>query len=491
MSSYKYFLACAIIVCGVSCTEEEDNPVNPDQDGKSIMTDVSGSTVVNYGNIELGVGKGDIVFEMNSQVITPQGKHWEYTLNCCAMGAATLKDGVQDNTTPVTNVTMINKGTITVHTHDLVEKYVDQIQSPENPGLRYKYLRLIGLYAGKNSKVVNDGVINVYFDHDPLVTPTIYVMGLIAGEGSEIINNGEINFYGMGSINTRLRGIGTYSDNINIVNNGLITADVSLADDSRAITTGGTLTNVVNEGTIRLRLPCSVYSMTRYGDTHLTNNGTIEITSTNVPEGYQALANAQNCIQCALYEPLQAVRTGMPPMINNGKIFLKMDESGTPNPNRKLYGMLFDLQDAVAENLNVTIVNTGSIQLDTPPNSTYEMAEASFSARMNAMSGACNVTLGTWKTKLRDFRTTRDLFQARCVKMDFSQGTLLLDADDSYENGTSYSIAPEDLMINLGAKMNLRYEYSGYDQLMVKPANENYSLNWDKEARTASLTKKN
>ncbi len=488
MKCYKSIIACSIILFGVSCTGE-DHPIYPDENGKSIMTDVSGSTVVNYGNIELGVGNDDLVFEMNSQVITPEGKHWEYTLNCCAMGAATLKDGVQDNTTPVTDVTMINKGTITIHTHDLVEKYVDQIQCPENPNLRYKYLRLIGLYAGKNSKVINDGVINVYFDHDPLVTPTIYVMGLIGGEGSEIINNGEINFYGLGSINTRIRGIGTYSDNINIVNNGLITADVAMADDSRAITTGGTLTNVVNEGTIRFRLPCTVYTMTRYGDTHLTNNGTIEVTSTSIPEEYQALANPQNCNQCAMYEPLQAVRTGMPPMINNGKIILKMDISGKPNPNRRLYGMLFDLQDAVAENLNVTIINTGSIELDDPSNGAYEMAEVSFSARMNATKGACNITLGTWKTKLRDFAKTRNLFQARCVKMDFSQATLLLDADDSYESGTSYSIAPEDLLINLGAKMNLRYEYSGYDQLTVKSANENYSLNWDKEAKTASLTK--
>lgn len=488
MKFFKSIVACAIILCAASCTKE-DHPITIDRGGKPMMTDVSGSTIVNYDNIELGVGKGDIVFEMNSQVITPEGKHWEYTLNCCAMGAATLKDGVQDNTTPVTNVTIINKGTITVHTHDLVEKYVDQIQCPENPNLRYKYLRLIALYAGKQSKVINDGVINVYFDHDPLVTPTIYVMGMIAGEGSEIINNGEINFYGMGSINTRIRGIGTYSDNINIVNNGLISADVAIADDSRAITTGGTFTNIVNEGTIRLRLPCSVYSMTRYGDNQLTNNGTIEITSTNVPEEYQALANPQNCIQCAMYDPLQKVRTGMPPMINNGNIILKMDVSGKPNPNRMLYGMLFDLQDAEAENLNVTIVNTGSILLDDPTNGEYTMAEAAFSARMNAVQGACNMTLGTWKTKLRDFAKTRNLFHARCLKMDFSQGTLLLDADDSYVSGTSYSIAPEDLMINLGAKMNLRYEYSGYDQLTVKPANENYSLNWDKESKTVSLTK--
>lgn len=487
--NYWRLLLFALVAGFASCVED-DNPVtpdNPDEKGPVMITSQSGTTLVNDKTIEVGTVDGDVMFEMISTVMTDKGRVQEFTLNCCGMGALMIEDGVQDMSVPVENVTLINKGTINIHTHDLVEKYKDEIQTPTNPDRKYKYLRLLALYAGKNSQVVNDGTINVYFDHDPNADTWIYVMGMIPGEGSTVVNNGEIHFYGNGSVATRMRAVATFADNISVENHGVITADVEMADDTRAVTTGGSFSKVYNDGFISLRLPGTITCLTRYGDTELTNDGTIEITCTSIPAGHISITDSINKIACALYEPLQATRTGMPPMINRGTITMTIE--GLDDPQRRAYGILFDLQGAGGQKLNPELINEGVIKVNNPDPATYEMAEAGFIARPNAVAGVCNITLNTWKTRLRDFSKTGDLFMARGLKMDFSQATLLLDADNSYVDGTSYSVAPEAIMNNVGGA-DYRFEYSGYDQMTIKAASDNYTLNWDKAAQTVSLEKK-
>ena len=482
-------LLAALVVGFASCTE--DNPIslnNPDEKEQVMITSESGSTLVNYKTINVGTVEGDVMFEMISTVMTDKGRVQEFTLNCCGMGALMIKDGVQDMSVPVENVTLINKGTINIHTHDLVEKYKDEIQTPTDPNRKYKYLRLLALYAGKNSQVVNDGTINIYFDHDPNSDTWVYVMGMIPGEGSKVVNNGEIHFYGNGSVSTRMRAVATFADNIAVENHGIITADVEMADDTRAVTTGGSFSEVYNDGLISLRLPGTITCLTRYGDTKLTNDGIIEITSTSIPAGHTSITDSLNKFACALYEPLQASRIGMPPMINRGTITMTIE--GLADSERRAYGILFDLQGTGGQKLNPVLINEGTIKVNNPDPDTYEMAEAGFIARPNATAGVCNITLNTWKTRLRDFRQARDLFKARGLKMDFSQATLLLDADNSYVDGTSYSVAPEALMDNAGGEA-YRFEYSGYDQMTIKSASDKYVLNWDKAAQTASLVRNN
>ncbi len=490
LNNIKYWrLLLVAIVAGFASCSQEDEPIVPDnpEKGEVMITSQSGTTLINNKTIEVGTVGGDVMFEMISTVMTDKGRVQEFTLNCCGMGALLIKDGVQDMSVPVENVILVNKGTINIHTHDLVEKYKDEIQTPTDPDRKYKYLRMLALYAGKNSMVVNDGVINVYFDHDPDADTWVYVMGMIPGEGSTVVNNGEIHFYGNGSVATRMRAVATFADNIAVENHGIITADVEMADDSRAVTTGGSFSEVYNDGYISLRLPGTITCITRYGDTKLTNDGTIEITSTSIPAGHTSITESINKFACALYEPLQASRTGMPPMINRGTITMTIE--GMADSERRAYGILFDLQGAGGQKLNPVLVNEGIIKVNNPDPATYEMAEAGFIARPNANTGVCNIKLNTWRTCLRDFSKTDDLFKARGLKMDFSEATLLLDTDDSYVDGTTYSVAPEALMNNVGGD-EYRFEYSDYDQMTIKAASDKYMLNWDKEAQTVSLSKK-
>lgn len=487
MKKISYILFASLLLFMASCSNDDDPIVDPEvgKEQLPIVTEESGSTIVNTKAMEIGSVMNDIVFDMVSTVMTSAGKVEERTLNCCGMGAATIVDGEQNLKASVENVTFINKGTITVHTKDLVEKYIDQIQSPENPELNYKYLRVIVMYGGKNNTLINEGIINIYFDHDPDITATVYVMAMAAGEGSSLLNKGEIHFYGNGSVATRMRGMATFGDAITTINDGLMTAEVGMADDSRMITTGGTQSNVMNNGTMKMKVPGTVCCMTRYGDSNLINNNLIEITSTCMPEGYTPVVGNENYVICAMYEALQDSRTAVSsPLINRGNIHVTLRGSNPVDSYRQGFGMLCDRQGKEeSKDFEVNIHNEGNIIVKQDGNQHYNLAEAGFFARN--LKRACHIKLGHWNTTLRDFSSTHDLFLLKGSKVDFTGGEISLSKEDGYIAGTAYNITPEALLYR--ADETHRYEYTGYENLTFTSRDAATSLVWDKEKQTVAL----
>lgn len=477
-----------------SCSEDEEPVFVPEEEEEILITGESGTTVVNTKDIVLGVSEDDVVFEMTSTILTTSGRVTETTLNCCAMAGINFTDNggmlAMDTLNTVEDVVLINRGTITIHTKDLVERYKDQIQTPDDPERPYTYLRLLAMFAGTNSTIINEGIINVYFDHDPSVTSTIYVMGMNGGGNSSMINNGEIHFYGNGSVATRLRGMATFGNSISAFNNGVMTAELDMCEDARMITTGGTKSNVINDGTMQMRLPGYILCMTRYGDSNLINNGVVDLTMVDLPEGYTAVGNAENPVVCAMYDPLSGGRTQMPSLVNRGSISIAIEGSERSNSVSQGYGMYCDLMGAGGGDLQVNVINDGSIKVSQSGPVDFRMAEAGFITRPAVREETCCIKLGRWNTTLRDFSQTQDLFYGQGVNMDFGGGELLLKKGEDYVDGTSYSVAPEALLYN-GGKTMFRYEYSGYENFDIKAADEsNVNLTWDKENNQVSLSDK-
>ena len=477
-----------------SCSEDEEPVFVPEEEEEILITGESGTTVVNTKDIVLGMSEDDVVFEMTSTILTTSGRVTETTLNCCAMAGINFTDNggmlAMDTLNMVEDVVLINRGTITIHTKDLVERYKDQIQTPDDPERPYTYLRLLAMFAGTNSTIINEGIINVYFDHDPSVTSTIYVMGMNGGGNSSMINNGEIHFYGNGSVATRLRGMATFGNSISAFNNGVMTAELDMCEDARMITTGGTKSNVINDGTMQMRLPGYILCMTRYGDSNLINNGVVDLTMVDLPEGYTAVGNAENPVVCAMYDPLSGGRTQMPSLVNRGSISIAIEGSERSNSVSQGYGMYCDLMGAGGGDLQVNVINDGSIKVSQSGPVDFRMAEAGFITRPAVREETCCIKLGRWNTTLRDFSQTQDLFYGQGVNMDFGGGELLLKKGEDYVDGTSYSVAPEALLYNGGRTM-FRYEYSGYENFDIKAADErNVNLTWDKENNQVSLSGK-
>jgi hypothetical protein len=470
---------------------EKEKLVGYYTDSKPLLLQQGDTVIVNYGDIEVGA---DVeVYEQFSTILDPQkGKYNEYTLNCNALGAIKLKDGddglkVQDMENGLQNVTLINRGTITVHTKDLVEKYKDLIQTPENTTPKYKEFRVTTIFASKNSKVINEGVINVYFDHDPDNRSLIYVIGMNAALGSEVLNTGEINFYGTGSAYTRMRGVATFANNISIVNDGKITAKVDAAEDSRGITTGGTLSNVINNGTIDMTVPGVLYGITRYANNNITNNGTIKLTSVAAPEKYR-LTSPKMC--CGFYDPLNNKRSGyLSPMVNRGSILIDM-QGAEENENRAGFGMCADVQanstqEYISDSLSYVMENEGIVEVKSVDPAHIMVGEAGFFS--SAPVAAATIQLGKWKTKLRDFATADDhLFLSYGgVNLNFGAGTIVLTAPDGYVSETAYSVAPGSLVFSATKPSNI----IGYESLLFKTGTQGYSVVLDTENKTAALKK--
>lgn len=488
------WLLGALLFAVSSCSEDDDPICVPVEEEEILITGESGTTVVNTKDIVLGVSEEDVAFEMSSTILTTGGRVTETTLNCCAMAGVNLTGEGEilkmDTLNKVKNVVLINRGTITVHTKDMVERYKDLIQTPDDKERPYTYLRLLAMFAGENGTIINEGVINVYFDHDPSVTSTIYVMGMNGGENASMINNGEIHFYGNGSVATRLRGMATFGNGISAFNNGIMTAELDMCEDARLITTGGTQSNVINDGVMRMHVPGYALCMTRYGNSNLINNNEVEMTLVDMPEGYTAIGNGAYPVACAMYDPLAGGNDQKSPLINRGTIRITIEGSERSNPASQAYGMYCELMGAGGGNSQINVINDGSIQVTQSGPIHFNTVEAGFVTRPTVGDEACMVKLGRWNTTLRDFSQTHDLFLGRGVNVDFGGGDLFLSKAEDYVDGTFYSVAPEALVYNAGDS-NFRYEYSGYENFNIQAADESsLSLTWNKENNQVSLSEK-
>jgi hypothetical protein len=490
---YWLFLSVALFV--VSCSNE-DTPVNPDEEiSGQLRTDQSGSTIVNTGKIVIGTDSSDFVFFRGASVLKPEGWKRKKVLECAAMVSITLEKGdngyLEDTTKIVDNTTIINRGTIEIHTKKMVELYERFIYNPEDSSEqdnKSEYLRMFGLYAtGSNCTLINEGLIDVYFDHDPNTPIWVYCFAIGAGDGCQMINRGTIRFRGNGSRRTRMRGIGMMANNGIGINDGTMDIDVECAEDSRMITCGSDYCEIVNNGIMKGRAPGTLLGMTHYGANTITNNNRIDLTSIAMPDGQKSVLVDDSKVVCAFYEAFNPYRLDIPPLVNKGNITIRIEGSANTDACFQGYGMMFDMIGACEK--RVSIVNEGSITTSQSGPVHYDMAEVGFICREGTKNAPCCVSLQPWNTTLRDFNKTHDLFLAKGVDMDFSAGNIRLSKGEGYIDGTSYSVAPEDLMYDAG-QGHFIYKYSGYDQLVFSAANDWTAISWDKEKKTVSLTNK-
>lgn len=119
------------------------------------------------------------------------------------------------------NATLINEGVIEIHMHDIVDAYKAQVKAtPDDPNGTYRFVKCFAMAAGKDSTIINEGTIRIYFDQDKDLETAVYGETLLAGENSTVINNGTIELLGNGSFDTQTRVIALPVNNVTIINNG-------------------------------------------------------------------------------------------------------------------------------------------------------------------------------------------------------------------------------------------------------------------------------
>ena len=490
---YWLFLAVALFI--VSCSGNEDEPVLPEEETQEqIHSDVSGSTVVNTGKIVIGLDENDFVYTRIATVLKPNGWKRKNVIECCGMFAVPLLAGenAEDTLKSVVNATLINRGTIEIHTKKLIEKYQSLLYNPESDDPQedaYEYLRFFGITAiGDNCTLINEGLIDVYLDHDPNTPLWVYCFAMAGSKDSQMINKGTIRFSGNGSRRTRVRGIGMLGNGGTGINDGTIEMDIAMAEDSRMITCGSDYCDIVNNGIMKGRAPGTLLGLTHYGLNTIVNNNLIDLTSTGIPEGDRSVLEDDVNIVTAFYEAFNKARfDGIPPLVNKGTVNIRIEGTASTAESFQGYGMMVDMISNCKRSL--TIVNEGTIKTSQSGPRHYNMAEAGFICREDTKEESCHIVLGQWNTTLRDFSKTRDLFLAKGVDMDFSAGDIRLTKPEGYVDGTAYSVAPEHLMYNAGEGGDFIYEYHGYDQMVFSAADSQTKINWNKDNQTVSLTK--
>ena len=498
MKIYRFtLLLLGFLLVFNSCDSDNDDPiVGPDvppvekDSNAPIITSEDGSTIINTNVIEVGNEETDIVFDKITRIMSIEaGKYDEHTLNCVGMAAINLNGEdmkEQDMSNLVKDATIINKGTINVHTKDYVAKYEKMIQDPENKDRKFKYLRVLAMYGGANNMVINEGTINVYFDHDPNTKITIYVIAMTGMDGTTVINRGHINFYGNGSVSTRMRGAATFESNMTIINENTITADVDIAEDTRMITAGGSNMNIVNNGLMQASCPGTLFGMTRFGDNNLINNGTIKLYSKCTPDGYDNIVSVPMRCVAGLYDQIQDDRTGITsPILNRGEIDITLAGVNPADSCRTAGGIYvmaaakelpYEYHDEVRNEGTIKVIDEGG-----PGN---KSGEGYFWTVMPQYPIYVNVD--QWNTTLRDFRKEPLFYASGCI-LNLNMANICLSKADGYKEGTEYSAALGDMIKNGLSPMN---SIIGFDNMRFSTADKTLDVIHNKEKKTVALVTK-
>ena len=65
------------------------------------------------------------------------------------------------------NATLINEGVIEIHIAEVVKKYRDLVKKDaRSQEGKYRFIKVFALLAGKDSMVINNGVIKIYCDYE-------------------------------------------------------------------------------------------------------------------------------------------------------------------------------------------------------------------------------------------------------------------------------------------------------------------------------------
>lgn len=324
------------------------------------------------------------------------------------------------------NATLINEGIIEIHLHGMVEAYKEQIKATANDtkGL-YRFIKCFAMAAGKDSMLINEGIIRIFFDQDIDSDTPVYGETLLTGENSTIINNGEIQLIGNGSFATQARGIAVPADNMTIINNGKISLDMERASTIRILATTGVGGAIINYGSIDVKAPGRIMTIARFANTHILNAGAVNIVSkakyivNKVSFLYQSYPLA-----CAFYEHSLPNSTPVPPIINNGAVKVHLEGSEESTPQAIAFGIYSEM---VGKEEQVhRMENKGTITVTQSGPYDFLTAELGVNVQ-SAKDFPFHIAIGTWNTTARDFAKTKNLFICNSGVFDFSCAHLCFD----------------------------------------------------------------
>ena len=324
------------------------------------------------------------------------------------------------------NATLVNKGTIDLHFKDLYDNHMAK-EAEGNEDYHVDALRGYAMAAGENSVLINEGVINIYMDHDADAETTMYCCAMWAEGNSHLINRGEIHFYGNGSWQALVRGVGGVANNIHVINEGLVTVDVERAFQTRILHSAGMYGSLWNKGSIKIRVAGRVMTMGSVTGTHMINDGEIDVTSiaTLIDGKIPYLFNFPP-MATGMYEHFRPGTMLPAPIINRGSIKVHLIGSEASGPDAIAFGFYYQMEDHdEGQTPTRYISNEGTIEVTQEGPQKYITAEVGINMQRKS-DNPVKMKVLAWNTSERDFAETHDLFACRSAKLDLSEMQLTL-----------------------------------------------------------------
>lgn len=259
----------------------------------------------------------------------------------CGLVAVTNADDGDQMLAP--NAVLVNNGVIDLHFKDLYERHKAKAS---DTNYRVDALRGYAMAAGENSVLINEGVINIYMDHDKDSETTMYCCAMWAEGNSMLINKGEIHFYGNGSYQSLVRGVGGVANNLHVVNEGIITVDVERAFQTRILHSAGMDGSLINKGKINIKVSGRVMTMGSVTGTTMINDGEINVVSlaTLIDGKIPYLFNFPP-MATGMYEHFRPGKKLTAPIINRGSIKVHLVGSEKSGSEAIAFGFYYQMED--------------------------------------------------------------------------------------------------------------------------------------------------
>lgn len=395
--------------------------------GNSLRVGVAGYCV-NRKHIVIGKPTQDNITDITETAIAA-GKILKGR-NIALYGMAALVD---DEENPgqqkfASHATLINEGIIEIHFSELVKAYRDQVKkNTDDESRTYRFIKCFAMAAGKDSTIINNGTIRIYFDHDMDSDIPVYGETLVAGENSFIQNNGTIELLGNGSFATQVRAIAIPANNVTIQNHGNIRIHVGRAATVRVLATTGNGGTIANYGNIDINSTGRIMTIARFANTHLLNAGTVNITSrATFIENKVSFLFQSYPLACAFYEHSLPNTNPVPPIVNQGTVKIHLQGSEASTPHAVAFGIYSEM---VGNEQHIhRMENSGSISVSKSGPYDFLVAEVGCNVQ-SAKNFPYAVEIGEWRTTSRDFAKTKDLFVCNSGRFNFEHTRLTLDGE--------------------------------------------------------------
>ncbi len=433
---------------------------NPEKTTDGIRTS-AGSYLVNKKHIVIGKPTATCVADIQEKAVAAgqilNGR------NIALYGMAALTDDAEDPKRQhlAPNATLINEGIIEIYLDEMVKAYKDQIQANKDDTSRlYRFVKIFAIATGKDSMIVNEGIIRIHFDQEDEDTP-VYCETLVAGEKSTIINNGTIELTGRGTFATQARAIAVPADNVTIINNGNIVADIERTSTVRLLATTGKGGSIANYGQIDVKSSGRLMTIARFADTHILNAGKVNIDfNAHFIEQKVSFLFQSYPLACGIYEHCMPNESLLPPLINSGEINIMLHGSEESTDKAVAFGIYSEM---VGEEKQVhRFENTGKINVTS--DGPYELTTAELGCNIqSAKDYPYDIKIGEWNTANRDFAKSKDLILCKSGRVDLSEAVFTIE-------GGSGTYTAQDLVAqtDAGRETNDTFVISEADQMSVE-----------------------